>query len=162
MVDGGEESWSRLSLLVRSQSSHPPPRPQSLLCRSRLLLTDVVDQDLKEDEENDDDVVALLQERAALRPAGRSAPQRPDAPANTRGFSVDPQRGGGGASRRAGSPANVLLRLLYGFNGTLKFTEVRAFLPQTTAVFALVTWNKVCEKYMNLLPPPATLCLLVS
>lgn len=50
-----------------------------------VLLEDVVDQDLKEDEENDDDAVALLQERAALCPARRATPQHADAPANTRG-----------------------------------------------------------------------------
>lgn len=47
-----------------------------------LLLEDVVDQDLKEDEESDDDEVALLEERAALDPARRAAPQHADAPAN--------------------------------------------------------------------------------
>lgn len=48
-----------------------------------MLLEDVVDQDLKEDEENDDDAVALLEEGAALRPACRATPQHADAPANT-------------------------------------------------------------------------------
>lgn len=88
----------------------------SLSLRRRLLLEDVVDQNLKEDEENDDDVVALLQERGALRSARRSAPQHTDA------------------------PVNVLLRLLYRFNGTLKFTEVCSFFPHTAVVFAFVSF----------------------
>lgn len=37
------------------------------------------------------------------------------------------------------SPVYVLLRLLYRFNGTLKFTEVRSFFPQPTVVFAFVS-----------------------
>lgn len=48
-----------------------------------MLLEDVVDEDLKEDEENDDDKVALLQQEAALCPAGGLTPQHADAPANT-------------------------------------------------------------------------------
>lgn len=80
-----------------------------------LLLEDVVDEDLKEDEEHDDDVVSLLEEGGALRPAGCSAPQHGDA------------------------PVDVLLRLLYGFNGTLKFAEVRSFFPQPAVVFAFVS-----------------------
>lgn len=47
------------------------------------LLEDVVDEDLKEDEENDGDEVALLQKEAALCPAGSLIPQHADAPANT-------------------------------------------------------------------------------
>lgn len=85
------------------------------LCGLWLLLEDIVDQDLKEDEEKDDDVVPLLEEGAALRPACRTTPQRTDA------------------------PVNVLLRLLYRFNGTLKFTEVRSFFPQPTVMLAFVS-----------------------
>ena len=48
-----------------------------------LLLEDIVDQDLKEDEENDDDVVALLEEGTTLHPACRTTPQHADAPTNT-------------------------------------------------------------------------------
>lgn len=81
-----------------------------------LLLEDIVDQDLKEDEENDDDVVALLKERAALHPACCTTPQHTDA------------------------PVNVLLRLFYRFNGTLKFTEVCSFFPQPAVVFAFVSF----------------------
>lgn len=39
------------------------------------------------------------------------------------------------------SPVDVLLRLLDGLNGTLKFAEVRPFFPQPAAVFALVSWG---------------------
>lgn len=46
-----------------------------------MLLEDIVDQDLKEDEEYDDDVVALLEEGAALHPAHSAAPQHADASA---------------------------------------------------------------------------------
>ena len=53
------------------------------LCGLRLLLEDIVDQDLKEDEEQDDDIVTLLEEGAALRPTCRTAPQHADAPENT-------------------------------------------------------------------------------
>lgn len=70
-----------------------------------VLLEDVVNEDLKEDEENDSDKVALLQKEAALCPAGSLIPQHADA------------------------PVNVLLGLLYRFNGTLKFTEVCSFFP---------------------------------
>lgn len=48
-----------------------------------LLLEDIVDQDLKEDEENDDDVVALLEEGAAFHLACRTTPQHADVPTNT-------------------------------------------------------------------------------
>lgn len=48
-----------------------------------LLLEHIVDQDLKEDEETDDDVVALLEEGATLHPAHCTTPQDADAPANT-------------------------------------------------------------------------------
>lgn len=48
-----------------------------------MLLEDVVNEDLKEDEENDDEEVALLQQEAALCPAGSLTPQHADAPANT-------------------------------------------------------------------------------
>lgn len=40
------------------------------------------------------------------------------------------------------SPVYVLLGLLYGINGTLKFTEVRSFFPQPAVVFAFVSCNK--------------------
>lgn len=43
------------------------------------------------------------------------------------------------------SPVNVLLRLLYGFNGTLKFTEVGPFFPQPTVMLAFVSCDKVCS-----------------
>lgn len=82
----------------------------------RLLLEDEVDEDLEEDEGNDDDVVALLEEGASLWSTDRATPQHADA------------------------PVYVLLRLLYGFNGTLKFTEVGSFFPQTTVVFAFVSF----------------------
>lgn len=85
------------------------------LCWVWLLLEDVVDQDLKEDQKHDDDVVALLEEGGALRPAGCTAPQHADA------------------------PVYVLLRLLYRFNGTLKFTEVCSFFPQPTVMLAFVS-----------------------
>lgn len=49
------------------------------------------------------------------------------------------ERAHGAASPAPVSPVYVLLRLLYRFNGTLKFTEVRSFFPQPTAVFAFVS-----------------------
>ena len=49
----------------------------------RLLLEDVVDQNLEDNQENDDDVVALLEEGAALHPGHGATPQHGDAPANT-------------------------------------------------------------------------------
>lgn len=81
-----------------------------------LLLEDVVDEDLKEDQEDDDHVVPLLEEGAALHPTGCTAPQHAD------------------------TPVDVLLRLLYGFNGTLKFAEVGAFFPQPVVVFTFVSF----------------------
>lgn len=59
-----------------------------------LLLEDEVDHDLKEDEEHNDDVVALLEERATLRPACRTTPQHTDAPADTRELWVNAQKVG--------------------------------------------------------------------
>lgn len=47
-----------------------------------LLLEYIVDQDLKEDEEKDDDVVTLLEERGAFHPACRTTPQHTDVPTN--------------------------------------------------------------------------------
>ena len=41
------------------------------------------------------------------------------------------------------SPVNVLLRLLYRVNGTLKFTEVCSFFSQPTVMFAFVSCEKV-------------------
>lgn len=48
-----------------------------------LLLEDIVDQDLKEDEENDDDVITLMEEGASFCPGNGTIPQCSDVPANT-------------------------------------------------------------------------------
>lgn len=48
-----------------------------------MLLKDVVNEDLKEDEESDAEDAALLQQEAALSPAHGLTPQHADAPANT-------------------------------------------------------------------------------
>lgn len=82
-----------------------------------LLLEDIVDQDLKEDEEKNDDVVALLEERGAFHPACRTTPQHTDV------------------------PVNVLLCLFYRFNGTLKFTEVCSFFPQPAVMLVFVSFT---------------------
>lgn len=80
------------------------------------LLEEEVDEQLEEDEEGDDDVVALLEERAALGTYHSPAPQHSD------------------------GLVNVVLRLFDGVNGTLKFTEVGPFFPQSVVVFALVSF----------------------
>lgn len=46
----------------------------------RLLLEQVVDEDLQGDEENDDDEVALLEEGATFCLADGAAPEHDDAP----------------------------------------------------------------------------------
>lgn len=109
----------------RSKSESAPMKLRGRVCVSVrtslslgvwLLLEDVVDQDLKEDEKNDDDVVTLLEEGAALHPTRCTTPQHGD------------------------GPVNVLLRLLYGFNGTLKFAEVCSFFPQPIVMLAFVSF----------------------
>lgn len=52
------------------------------LWASLLLLKQEVDEDLEEDEGDDDHVVALLQEGAALWASDGAAPQHADAPAH--------------------------------------------------------------------------------
>lgn len=114
--DRGEERWRGL---LKSESAPTRLRGRvrtSLSLGVWLLLEDVVDQDLKEDEKNDDDVVTLLEEGAALHPARCTTPQHGD------------------------GPVNVLLRLLYGFNGTLKFAEVCSFFPQPIVMLAFVSF----------------------
>lgn len=69
-----------------------------------MLLEDVVNEDLKEDEEKDDDKVALLQQEAALCPARRLTPQRADAPANTAAVSYEQKRSGSPGAPAAPSP----------------------------------------------------------
>lgn len=109
----------------RSKSESAPMKLRGRVCVSVrtslslgvwLLLEDVVDQDLKEDEKNDDDVVTLLEEGAALHPTRCTTPQHGD------------------------GPVNVLLRLLYGFNGTLKFAEVCSFFPQPIVMLTFVSF----------------------
>lgn len=80
-----------------------------------LLLENVVDQNLKDDEERDDDVVSRLKEGTALCLSYCTTPQHGEA------------------------PVNVLLRLLYRFDGTLKFTEVCTLFPQPTVMLVFVS-----------------------
>lgn len=92
--DRGEESWRGL---LKSESAPTKLRGRvcvrtSLSLGVWLLLEDVVDQDLKEDEKNDDDVVTLLEEGAALHPARCTTPQHGDGPANTQMLRVSAER----------------------------------------------------------------------
>lgn len=96
--------------------------------RTQMLLEDIVDEDLKEDEENDDDAVALLQQEAALWSTRSLAPQHADDPAN-RPTSEMTDTWSPDARAAPFPPVDVLLCLLDRFNGTLKFTEVRSFFP---------------------------------
>lgn len=93
-----------------------------------MLLEDIVNEDLKEDQENDEDKVALLQQEAALCSTRGLAPQHADDPASTPTSDVTNTRPHD-AQAAPFPPVDVLLRLLYRFNGTLKFTEVRSFFP---------------------------------
>lgn len=150
-ICGSPQFWNELVKIIEFQRSPHVKVPWSEAATvegTQLLLEDVVDQDLKEDEENDDDTVALLQEGAALRPAGWSTPQHTDAPADTHGSVTWQPHDAHDADRiTTFSPVDVLLRLLYGFNGTLKFAEVCSFFPQTTVVFTFVS----CSNTLNAL-----------
>lgn len=83
----------------RSKSESAPMKLRGRVCVRTslslgvwLLLEDVVDQDLKEDEKNDDDVVTLLEEGAALHPTRGTTPQHGDGPANTQMLRVSAKR----------------------------------------------------------------------
>lgn len=82
-----------------------------------LLLEEEVDEELQEDEERDDHVVSLLQERAGLWPRRRPTAQCTDA------------------------LVDVLLCALDGVYGTLQFTQVRALLTHSVVVFAFVSFT---------------------
>lgn len=106
-----------------------------------MLLEDIVNEDLKEDQENNEDKVALLQQEAALCSTHGLTPQHADDPASTPTSDMT-NTWSHDAQAAPFPPVDVLLCLLYRFNGTLKFTEVRSFLPQTVVVFAFVSCNK--------------------
>lgn len=93
-----------------------------------MLLEDIVNEDLKEDQENNEDKVALLQQEAALRLTRSLTPQHADDPASTPASEMT-NTWSHDAPAAPFPPVDVLLRLLYRFNGTLKFAEVRSFFP---------------------------------
>lgn len=106
-----------------------------------MLLEDIVNEDLKEDQENNEDKVALLQQEAALRSTQGLTPHHADDPASTPTSDTANARWHD-AQAAPFPPVDVLLRLLYRFNGTLKFAEVGSFFPQTVVVFAFVSCDK--------------------
>lgn len=116
-----------------------------------LLLEDEVDHDLKEDEERDDDVVALLQERATLCPACCATPQHTDAPADTQELWV----------KRSEVRASVIGLLI-------EWDKQRSHLFMSSCVFfidSMALWSSLrsapffLSRLLCLLLCPATMCV---